>query len=147
MCETRIELGIESRDGAEYLNWRVCLGLSSGFVKKHKRLLLDAVVSYQACIADEMAWPQAIRRDPDLVNLPRLKTRIESCDRVEENEILIEGAMLRLLRTVATDFRSRLGKLIEESKPWTDKRGIKAQLDELNEDKVREGLFGEQPLS
>ena len=118
-------------------------GLSGGFVKKHKQVLLDAVVSYKACIADEMAWPQAIRRDPDLVNLPRLKTRIASCDRVEENEILIEGAMLRLLRTVATDFRSRLGILIEESKPWTDKRGIKAQLVELNEDKVREALFGE----
>ncbi len=136
-----------SRVGAEYLNWRGCLGLSSGFVKKHRRLLLDAVVSYQACIADEKAWPQALRKDPDLVNLPRLKTRIESCDRVEEDSILIEGAMLRLLRTVATDFRSRLGKLIEESKPWTDKRGIKAQLDELNEDEVREDLFGEQPLS
>ena len=81
------------------------------------------------------------------MNLPRLKIRIASCDRVEENEILIEGAMLRLLRTVATDFRSRLGKLIEESKPWTDKRAIKAQLDELNEDEVREDLFGEQPLS
>jgi len=121
--------------------------LSGGFVKKHKRLLLDAVVSYQACIADEKAWPQAVRKDPDLVNLPRLKTRISSCDRVEENAILIEGAMLRLLRTVATDFRSRLGKLIEESKPWTDKRGIKAQLDELNQGEVREDLFGEQPLS
>jgi hypothetical protein len=30
-------------------------GLSGGFVKKHKRLLLDAVVSYQANIADEKA--------------------------------------------------------------------------------------------
>jgi hypothetical protein len=121
-------------------------GLSGGFVKQHKRLLLDAVVSYQVCIADERAWPQAVRKDPDLVNLPRLKTRIESCDRVEANAILIEGATLRLLRTVATDFRSRLGKLIEESKPWTDKRRIKAQLDELNEDEVREDLFGKKPL-
>jgi hypothetical protein len=119
-------------------------GLSGGFVKKHKQVLLDAVVSYQACIADEKAWPQAVRKDPDLVNLPRLKTRIASCDRVEENEILIEGATLRLLRTVVTDFRSRLGKLTEESKPWTDKRGIKAQLDELNGDEVREDLFGER---
>jgi hypothetical protein len=104
------------------------------------------VVSYQVIVADEKAWPQAVRKDPDLVNLPRLKTRIESCDRVEENEILIEGAMLRLLRTIATGFRSRLGKLSEESKPWTDKQRIKAQLDELNNDEVREDLLGEQPL-
>jgi hypothetical protein len=121
-------------------------GLSGGFVKKHKRLLLDAIVSYQVIIADEKAWPQAVRKDPDLMNLPRLKTRIESCDRVEENEVLIEGVMLKLLRTVVTDFRSRLGKLSEESKPWTDKRRIKAQLDELNNDEVREDLLGEQPL-
>jgi hypothetical protein len=80
------------------------------------------------------------------VNLPRLKTRIESCDRVEENEVLIEGATLRLLRTVVTDFRNRLGKLIEESKAWTDKRGIKAQLDDLADPRFREDVYGEKPV-
>ncbi len=119
-------------------------GLSGAFVRAHKKILLEALESYCANIADKKAWPEAVRKDPDLANLDSLKGQIESCNESAENQMVLTGDAFRLLTTVTAEFRNHLTKRMNESKPWTNKERIRAQLDELNKREFREDMFGER---
>jgi len=108
-----------------------CLTLSSGFVTKHNRLLLDAVTSYRTRIVEEKKWREALLDNANLSILPGLKKLIETCGQ-------IEGDAYRLLQMAVTEYRMYLEKLGKE--PWVNKSTIKAWLDELNERDFREDL-------
>jgi hypothetical protein len=107
--------------------------LSSEFVTKHKKILLDAVALYQATI--ERKWSQVILENPDLSILPDLKRQIESSHE-------IEGAALRLLQSAVAEYRKHLESLNKDSVPWVKMDNVKAQLQELDEQDFIEDLFG-----
>jgi hypothetical protein len=107
--------------------------LSSGFVSKHKKILLDAVALYQSTI--ERKWSQVILESPYLSILPDLKRQIESFRG-------IEGAALRLLQTAVAEYRKYLESLNKDSVPWVKMDNVKAQLQELGEGDFQEDLFG-----
>jgi hypothetical protein len=107
--------------------------LSSGFVSKHKKILLDAVALYQSTI--ERKWSQVILESPYLSILPDLKRQIESFRG-------IEGAALRLLQTAVAEYRKYLESLNKDSVPWVKMDNVKAQLQELDEQDFKEDLFG-----
>jgi hypothetical protein len=107
--------------------------LSSDFVTKHKKLLLDAVESYQATIVKAGKWSQAILDDPALSILPDLKTQIESGKAVED-------APLDLLQVIVTHYQKYLADLANES--WANKNEIEVWLKELQGRDFVEELFG-----
>ena len=107
--------------------------LSSEFVTKHKKILLDAVALYQTTI--EKKWSQVILENPDLSILPDLKRQIESSHE-------IEGAAIRLLQTAVAEYRKHLESLNKDSVPWVKMDNVNAQLQELDEQDFKEDLFG-----
>jgi hypothetical protein len=107
--------------------------LSSDFVTKHKKLLLDAVEAYRATIVKAGKWSQAILDDPALSVLPDLKTQIESGNGVED-------APLNLLRVIVTHYQKYLADLANES--WANKDEIEVWLKELKGRDFVEDLFG-----
>jgi hypothetical protein len=109
--------------------------LSSEFVAKHKRILLDAVALYQATI--ERKWSQVILENPDLSILPELKRQIESSHQIED-------AALRLLQTAVAEYRKHLESLNKDSVPWVKMDNVKAQLQELDEQDFQADLLGHE---
>ena len=105
--------------------------LTSEFVTKHEKLLLDAVKLYESTI--EKKWSKAILEDPELSILPGLKGRIESYEG-------IDGVALRLLQTAVTEYRKHLESLNKDSEPWVNMDKVKAQLHELEELDFQEDL-------
>jgi hypothetical protein len=123
-------LAKEPRDSTRPFMNRDCL-LSTGFVSKHKKILLDAVALYQTTI--EGKWSQVILENPYLSILPDLKRQIESFHE-------IEGEALRLLQTAVAEYRKHLESLNKDSVPWVKMDNVKAQLQELDEQDFKEDL-------
>jgi len=109
------------------------LALSSEFVTKHNKLLLDAVALYETTI--EKKWSKAILEDPELSILPGLKGQVESSKG-------IEGPAFRLLQTAVAEYRKHLESLNKDSEPWVNMDKVRAQLQELDGQDFQEDLEG-----
>lgn len=105
--------------------------LSSEFVTKHNKLLLDALALYETTI--EKKWSRAILEDPELSILPELKGRIESYEEIED-------VAFRLLQTAVTEYRKHLESLDKDSEPWVNMDKVRAQLHELAGQDFQEDL-------
>jgi hypothetical protein len=100
------------------------LVISSEFITKHNKLLMDAVALYETTI--ERKWSRAILENPDLSVLPSLKQRIKTSETIED-------ASARLLQAAVTEYRKHLESLNKDSEPWVNMDRVKAQLRELDE--------------